>query len=67
MLPSEVWFIIVTFLGPFDIFNLSMCSKGFYKIVHQNKKYKKIFIHSRKIVGGVNLNETFVARTRDFF
>ena len=50
-----------------DLFLLSMCSKNVYSIVHQNKKYRKIFNHSKKIDGGFDLYGTFAAKTDEFF
>ena len=44
-----------------------MCSKNVYSIVHQNKKYRKIFNHSKKIDGGFDLYGTFAAKTDEFF
>lgn len=44
-----------------------MCSKNVYSIVHRNKKYRKIFNHSKKIDGGFDLYGAFAAKTDDFF
>ena len=52
----DIWYNSTEYLGPVELFNLSQCSKHFYIIVHKNKKYKKLFSHSKQIVCGVNVS-----------
>ena len=52
-LPIEIWAFVLTYLLSLDLFYLSICSKSFYSIVHQNKKFKRRFGHSKKLVCGV--------------
>ena len=41
MLPVEVWAVILTYLTPIALFNVSLCSKTLYLLAHKNKKFKK--------------------------
>ena len=66
-LSVEIWFGILSFLRLEELFNLWMCSKGFYYIVHQYKKYKKRFDHSKRMVSGVDICETFPSNPDNFF
>lgn len=52
-LPIEIWAFVLTYLLSLDLFYLSICSKSFYSIVHQNKKFKRRFGHSKKLKCGV--------------
>ena len=58
-LPIEILAFIFTYLIPLDLFHLSICSKHFYSIVYQNKKFKRRFEHSKKLVCGVSFHVQF--------
>ena len=52
-LPIEIWAFVLKYLLSRDLLHLSIFSKGFYSIVHQNKKFKRRYEHSKKLVWGV--------------
>ena len=58
-LPIEIWAFILTYLIPLDLLHLSICSKRFCSMVHQNKKFKRRFEHLKKLVCGVSFHDQF--------
>lgn len=66
-LPVEIWFMIAEFLGPLDLFNLSKCSKRFYCTAHQNKIYKKVFDHLKRVISNVHLFDVIAPVVDEFF
>ena len=59
MLPVEIWAVILTYLLPISLFNISVCSKMFSVLVHKNKKFEKKINHSKLIVSNVDMFDKY--------
>ena len=60
MLPVKLWVIILTYLPPIALFNISVCSKMFHVLAHKNKKFDKEFKHSKLIVSNVDMFDKYI-------
>ena len=58
-MPVEVWAAILTYLTPIALCNVSVCSKTFYVLAHENKKFEKKFTHSKFIVSNVDMYDKY--------
>ena len=58
-MPVEVWAAILTYLTPIALCNVSVCSKTFYVLAHENKKFEKKFTHSKFIVSNVDMCDKY--------
>ena len=62
MLLLGIWFVVIEYLGPMDLFNLSLCYQELYVVAHKNKKYRKKFDHSKQILSNKSVSgETYAA------
>ena len=66
MLLVDIWFVIIEYLGPMDIFNLPLCSKELYVVTHKSKKYRKNFSHAKQILDSKNMGDDIYAASEEF-
>ena len=66
MLLVDIWFVIIEYLGPMNLFNLSLGSKELYVVAHKNKKYRKNFSHAKQILDSKNMSDDIYAASEEF-
>ena len=60
MLPVEIWALILTYIPPIALFNISICSKMFfYVLAHKNKKFEKKLNHSKLMVSNASMFDKY--------
>lgn len=58
----DIWFLVIEYLSPMDLFSLSLCYQDLYVVAHKNKKYRKTFDHSKQILSYKSVSrETYAA------
>ena len=59
-LPSEVWWLILTYVSIIDLFNVPFCSKFFYACARDNKRLDDKFYISKRILSNCQVYGHFV-------